>query len=76
MAWPTSETRMTSVSLAIGMVLASWLIALLVVRSAIAYAHRQGMLDLPGQRRSHTIPTPRGGGIGIVGRTTKDGVRL
>ena len=38
----------------------------LVVRAAIAYAHRRGMLDQPGQRRSHTIPTPRGGGIGIV----------
>lgn len=57
---------MTSSSLAIGMVLASLSIALLVVRGAIAYAHRQGMMDLPGQRRSHTTPTPRGGGIGIV----------
>jgi UDP-N-acetylmuramyl pentapeptide phosphotransferase/UDP-N-acetylglucosamine-1-phosphate transferase len=53
-------------SLAIGMVLASLLIAMLVVRAAIAYAHRRGMMDLPGQRRSHVIPTPRGGGIGIV----------
>jgi UDP-N-acetylmuramyl pentapeptide phosphotransferase/UDP-N-acetylglucosamine-1-phosphate transferase len=48
------------------MVLAALLIALVVVRGAIAYAHRRGMMDLPGQRRSHTIPTPRGGGIGIV----------
>ncbi len=57
---------MTSASLAIGMVLASLLIAMVVVRGAIAYAHRRGMMDLPGQRRSHVIPTPRGGGIGIV----------
>jgi UDP-N-acetylmuramyl pentapeptide phosphotransferase/UDP-N-acetylglucosamine-1-phosphate transferase len=42
------------------------LIALGVVRASIAYAHRRGMLDQPGQRRSHSIPTPRGGGIGIV----------
>jgi UDP-N-acetylmuramyl pentapeptide phosphotransferase/UDP-N-acetylglucosamine-1-phosphate transferase len=35
-------------------------------RAAIGYAQRRGMLDLPGQRRSHTAPTPRGGGIGIV----------
>jgi UDP-N-acetylmuramyl pentapeptide phosphotransferase/UDP-N-acetylglucosamine-1-phosphate transferase len=48
------------------MVLASLVISLAVVRGAIAYAHRRGMMDLPGQRRSHTIPTPRGGGIGIV----------
>ncbi|RDI99527.1 glycosyl transferase family 4 [Dyella solisilvae] len=52
--------------LALGMVLASWLVAVAVVRGAIGYAHQRGMMDLPGQRRSHTIPTPRGGGIGIV----------
>jgi UDP-N-acetylmuramyl pentapeptide phosphotransferase/UDP-N-acetylglucosamine-1-phosphate transferase len=57
---------MTWFSLAIGMVLASLVIAMVVVRGAIAYAHRRGMMDLPGQRRSHTVPTPRGGGIGIV----------
>ncbi|MFC3651350.1 glycosyltransferase family 4 protein [Dyella humi] len=47
-------------------VLFAFLISLGVVRAAIAYAHRRGMFDQPGQRRSHTIPTPRGGGIGIV----------
>jgi UDP-N-acetylmuramyl pentapeptide phosphotransferase/UDP-N-acetylglucosamine-1-phosphate transferase len=47
-------------------VLCAFLIALGVVRAAIAYAHRRGMFDQPGQRRSHKIPTPRGGGIGIV----------
>jgi UDP-N-acetylmuramyl pentapeptide phosphotransferase/UDP-N-acetylglucosamine-1-phosphate transferase len=26
---------------------------------------RQRLLDLPGQRRSHVLPTPRGGGIGL-----------
>jgi UDP-N-acetylmuramyl pentapeptide phosphotransferase/UDP-N-acetylglucosamine-1-phosphate transferase len=36
------------------------------VRIARLYAHRRGMLDQPGRRRSHTIPTPRGGGVGIV----------
>ena len=33
---------------------------------AIAYARRRGMLDQPGERRSHALATPRGGGIGIV----------
>lgn len=46
--------------------LVALLVTLVLVRSAIAYAHRQGMLDLPGQRRSHVLPTPRGGGVGIV----------
>lgn len=36
------------------------------VRCSIAYAYRRGMLDHPGQRRSHRIATARGGGIGIV----------
>jgi UDP-N-acetylmuramyl pentapeptide phosphotransferase/UDP-N-acetylglucosamine-1-phosphate transferase len=52
--------------MAMGWLLAALLTTLLLVRGAIAYAHRRGMLDQPGQRRSHSIPTPRGGGIGIV----------
>ncbi|MGH8158145.1 MAG: MraY family glycosyltransferase [Rhodanobacter sp.] len=49
-----------------GWLLAAFVITLLLVRGAISYAHRRGMLDQPGQRRSHQLPTPRGGGIGIV----------
>ncbi len=30
------------------------------------YARRCGMLDIPAERHSHTEPTPRGGGAGIV----------
>lgn len=51
---------------AIAWMLASLLLSMLLVRAAIAYAHRRGMLDQPGQRRSHSIPTPRGGGAGLV----------
>ncbi|HXP02011.1 MAG TPA: hypothetical protein VN813_16025, partial [Luteibacter sp.] len=50
----------------IGCVLVAFLVSFMSVRVAIAYAHRRGMLDAPGKRRSHSIPTPRGGGIGIV----------
>lgn len=49
-----------------GWLLASFSIAIVVVRASIGYAHRRGMLDRPGHRRSHVIATPRGGGIGIV----------
>lgn len=49
-----------------GWLLAGLIITLLLVRGAISYAHQRGMLDQPGQRRSHRLPTPRGGGIGIV----------
>lgn len=33
---------------------------------ARAHALRHGLVDLPGERRSHQVPTPRGGGIGIA----------
>src|SRR5450631_3428142 len=32
-----------------------------------AIAIRRGLMDHPSQRSSHTIPTPRGGGLAIVG---------
>ncbi|UPG87355.1 glycosyl transferase family 4 [Luteibacter aegosomatis] len=49
-----------------GCAVAALVVSFASVRAAIAYAHRRGMLDAPGRRRSHTLPTPRGGGIGIV----------
>jgi UDP-N-acetylmuramyl pentapeptide phosphotransferase/UDP-N-acetylglucosamine-1-phosphate transferase len=33
---------------------------------AIGYAKKRRLIDEPGVRRSHSVPTPRGGGIGIV----------
>lgn len=30
------------------------------------YAYRIGLIDLPNARSSHSLPTPRGGGIGIL----------
>lgn len=30
------------------------------------YALRRGLMDAPGERRSHSVATPRGGGIAIV----------
>lgn len=46
----------------------------IVVAASLRYAHRRGLLDHPGQRRSHTQPTPRGGGIGIVVATLACGM--
>jgi len=48
---------------------ALWLIAVAVLSAlvtwcALFYARRR-LLDMPGQRRSHVQPTPRGGGIGL-----------
>ncbi|MEO6228074.1 MAG: hypothetical protein ABIO61_09520 [Thermomonas sp.] len=33
---------------------------------ALGHARRHGLFDVPGERRSHRLETPRGGGIGIV----------
>jgi Fuc2NAc and GlcNAc transferase len=53
-------------SFAAGCIVLALLVSFACVRIAIAYAQRKGMLDAPGHRRSHSMPTPRGGGIGIV----------
>ncbi|MGE4336428.1 MAG: glycosyltransferase family 4 protein [Pigmentiphaga sp.] len=43
-----------------------FLIAVLATRGSIAWAHYRNILDQPNHRSSHSHPTPRGGGIGIV----------
>ena len=50
------------------------LLSLAFTGAALAYAQRRGLLDQPGKRRSHTRPTPRGGGIGIVAAMLLAGV--
>jgi UDP-N-acetylmuramyl pentapeptide phosphotransferase/UDP-N-acetylglucosamine-1-phosphate transferase len=50
------------------------LLSLAFTGAALAYANRRGLLDQPGKRRSHTQPTPRGGGIGIIAATLLAGV--
>ncbi len=51
--------------------LAGWLVASSLICAALTwlalhYARARSLLDLPGRRRSHVVPTPRGGGIAIV----------
>lgn len=50
-----------------------WLLAVLAFALAAGmaelarrYALSRALLDLPGPRRSHALPTPRGGGLGIA----------
>jgi Fuc2NAc and GlcNAc transferase len=51
---------------------AAWLGALAAVASALLvggvrwYALRGALLDVPSERSSHRVPTPRGGGLGVV----------
>ena len=54
-----------------GMALAAWValffaIGLVGTWLARGYALRNRLLDQPGERRSHDVATPRGGGIAIV----------
>ncbi|PKM08586.1 MAG: lipopolysaccharide biosynthesis protein [Gammaproteobacteria bacterium HGW-Gammaproteobacteria-4] len=43
------------------------LLASVAVTAAVRrIALKRNMLDLPGQRRSHAEPTPRGGGVGVL----------
>ena len=42
------------------------ILSFLLTGAATWYAKRQGLLDHPGERHSHEVPTPRGGGAGIV----------
>src|SRR6185312_12226525 len=46
--------------------LAAFAIAAISTWLAIGYAKKRRLIDEPGVRRSHSTPTPRGGGIGIV----------
>lgn len=51
--------------------LAAWLalhagVSALATACALAYARHRNLVDQPGERRSHAVPTPRGGGIGIA----------
>lgn len=48
------------------LVLSAAFLSFLLTGAATFYAKRTGMLDHPGERHSHTIPTPRGGGAGWV----------
>ncbi|HST27782.1 MAG TPA: glycosyltransferase family 4 protein [Rudaea sp.] len=45
---------------------ASFALSAAVAWAALHYARRRSLVDLPGRRRSHATPTPRGAGIGIV----------
>ncbi len=41
-------------------------LSFLLTGIATWYAGRRGLLDHPGERQSHTVATPRGGGAGLV----------
>jgi UDP-N-acetylmuramyl pentapeptide phosphotransferase/UDP-N-acetylglucosamine-1-phosphate transferase len=46
---------------------ATGLLACLLTRALIPILARREILDLPNERSSHRVPTPRGGGIAVIG---------
>src|SRR5215813_4789226 len=48
-----------------GAMLPSFVIALLATYVVRANAARWGLIDVPSERKVHTTPTPRGGGLAI-----------
>jgi UDP-N-acetylmuramyl pentapeptide phosphotransferase/UDP-N-acetylglucosamine-1-phosphate transferase len=47
--------------------LGAFVISVAGVGLALWYARGAGLLDVPNHRSSHSVPTPRGGGIALVG---------
>lgn len=41
-------------------------LAFVLTGLATRYSRQRGLLDHPGERHSHTVPTPRGGGAGLI----------
>ena len=42
------------------------LLSFVLTGLALVYARRTGLIDVPGERHSHSVATPRGGGAGLV----------
>ncbi len=66
----TAEVRL------VALLIATLALSGLLTWLAIRYALHRRLLDLPGQRRSHDVPTPRGGGIAIVAAMLAGGLVL
>ena len=47
--------------------IATGLFSAVATRALIPILRRRNFLDLPNDRSSHTVPTPRGGGIAVIG---------
>src|SRR5215471_14055762 len=46
--------------------LSALVVAWITTRQLIPRLRKRGVMDIPNARSSHTVPTPRGGGLGIV----------
>lgn len=58
---------MVSLSLLAAIGLAAFAASCLGTRALVAVLRRRAVLDRPNERSSHVAPTPRGGGIAVIG---------
>ena len=56
--------------LTIAIVVGSFVVSATLTELTRKFALSHGVLDIPNERSSHSAPTPRGGGVGIVATTT------
>lgn len=63
---PTNKVYMLPVAIVILPPVISFWIALILTARIKSYAVSRSLVDHPNQRRSHSLPTPRGGGLAIV----------
>ena len=57
---------LASVPAALALFVLAGVVSAVLTWLALRYARSRQLLDQPGHRRSHSLPTPRGGGVGIV----------
>ncbi len=62
-----SHLAIGDMATAVAAAAATGLLSGLTTRALIPILRRRNLLDLPNERSSHTAPTPRGGGIAVVG---------
>ncbi len=58
---------MSPVALFVAVAVAAFAVSCLGTRVLIALLRRRAVLDMPNERSSHAVPTPRGGGIAVIG---------
>jgi len=63
---PRLETLHPATPAGLALLLVCALASALLCQVALGYALKRGLMDAPGQRRSHRTPTPRGGGVSFV----------
>jgi len=53
--------------LAAGTLVVAFVVSALATRALLGWLRRRAILDHPNERSSHTVPTPRGGGLAVIG---------